>query len=220
MASYGSSSRMIYNLCKGKRKFHFERKLSTTVGGIANLDGFMESDDSFIFVEAKCREPYGAKSHFIQKKYKDLYEYINNYKTCDLDIKIEETETLMKVDFSVDGLVISYFDIKQMICHLLGIATEFLKDPYTQKITFLYLCYNPELIEISDAKKRQAILSVYKEMCSECLAIDFSKLFESITEYLKKELKDIKATHEQISAMISNFEFILCDQKSFLNYVK
>ena len=35
MASYGSSSRMIYNLSSGKEGFHYEKKLPTTVGGKA-----------------------------------------------------------------------------------------------------------------------------------------------------------------------------------------
>ena len=59
MASYGSSSRMIYRLCKDNPDFHFEYKLPTRVGGIANLDGFLETEDRYIFVEANCREPYG-----------------------------------------------------------------------------------------------------------------------------------------------------------------
>ena len=61
MASFGSSSRMIYNLSNKKEGFHFEKKLPTTVGGTANLDGFYEDDNRYIFVEAKCHEPYTAK---------------------------------------------------------------------------------------------------------------------------------------------------------------
>ena len=78
MASYGSSSRMIYNLCKDIENFHFEHKLHTKIGGVANLDGFMETDDKFIFAEAKCREPYGKKTNLIECKYDTLYRYINS----------------------------------------------------------------------------------------------------------------------------------------------
>ena len=70
MASYGSSSRMIYNLCKGIAEFHFEEKMPTKVGGTANLDGYMETGDRYIFVEAKCRELYGENSHLIESKYR------------------------------------------------------------------------------------------------------------------------------------------------------
>ena len=48
MASFGSSSRMIYNLMKDKEGFLFEKQLHTTVGGIANLDGFMENNSKYI----------------------------------------------------------------------------------------------------------------------------------------------------------------------------
>lgn len=58
MASFGSSSRMIYSLMKDVDGFLFEKQLKTTVGGTANLDGFMETESKYVFVEAKCREPY------------------------------------------------------------------------------------------------------------------------------------------------------------------
>ena len=74
MASFGSSSRMIYNLSNKKNGFHFEKKLPTTVGGTANLDGFYEDDNRYIFVEAKCHEPYNVKKTVISSKYKDLYK--------------------------------------------------------------------------------------------------------------------------------------------------
>ena len=61
MASFGSSSRMIYSLLHDVDDFLFEKKLHTYVGGTAHLDGFMEKDDKCIFIEAKCREPYGNK---------------------------------------------------------------------------------------------------------------------------------------------------------------
>ena len=76
MASFGSSSRMIYNLMKGVDGFLFEKKLPTTVGGIANLDGFMETDEKYIFIEAKCREPYSRKENIYERKYENLYKTI------------------------------------------------------------------------------------------------------------------------------------------------
>ena len=72
MASFGSSSRMIYNLMKDTDGFLFEKKLPTTVGGTANLDGFIETDEKCVFVEAKCREPYTAKDGIIERKYEDF----------------------------------------------------------------------------------------------------------------------------------------------------
>lgn len=219
MASYGSSSRMIYNLCKDIPNFHFEYQLPTRVGGIANLDGFIEKEDRYIFVEAKCREPYGAKSHMIEKKYKELYQYINHDKICNLNINTEDADSKIDVTFSVGERIILHFDIKQMICHLLGIAVKFLNNPSDKKILFLYLCYNPKLIEMIDDKKRTSIYATYDQMCAECNVIDFSNLFKSIVIYLSEQLKVGLATNEDIDKMLANFNFQLCDQSDYINKI-
>lgn len=219
MASYGSSSRMIYNLCKDIPGFHFEYQLPTKVGGIANLDGFFESTDRYIFVEAKCREPYAIKSHLIERKYKDLYNYITNDKHCNLNIVTKDCESKMKVDFSAGECPISCFDIKQMICHLLGVAAKFLKDPSDKKITFVYLCYNPTMLKIADEKKKEQIFMTYEKMCYECKCIDFTKLFETIVKYLCLEFNLGNANSPENIRMLSNFEFVLCDQSNYANVI-
>ena len=56
MASYGSSSRMIYNYSYTIAGFEFEKQLPTRVGHTANLDGYLFTDDKDIYIEAKCRE--------------------------------------------------------------------------------------------------------------------------------------------------------------------
>lgn len=220
MASYGSSSRMIYNLCKDIPNFHFEYQLPTRVGGIANLDGFMDFENKYTFVEAKCREPYGVKPHLIEKKYKDLYNYINKNTSCNINIKVQDEESKIKVDFFADDLAVTYFDIKQMICHLLGIAVKFLNNPTDKKICFLYLCYNPKLIEITDTKKKDEIYKAYDKMCDECNSIDFVSLFETVIRYLHEELNVGKATNENITEITSRFTFTLCDQNNFMHYLK
>lgn len=219
MASYGSSSRMIYNLCKDIPNFHFEYQLPTQVGGVANLDGFLELDNEYFFVEAKCREPYGIKSHLIENKYRELYKHINGDKTCNLSIKIENADAKMKVMFLVGEDKIESFDIKQMICHLLGIAVKFLNTPTNKRITFLYLCYNPKLIEIVECKKKESIFATYNQMCEECNAIDFRGLFKSIIMYLNEEQKVGNITNEDIDKMLANFNFLLCDQSTFLSQI-
>ena len=87
MASYGSSSRMIYLLSRDIRGFQFEKKLPTTVGGIANMDGFLQGEGKQFYIEAKCREPYSPKSYIIDRKYEDLYRYIDAEPTVDLKCK-------------------------------------------------------------------------------------------------------------------------------------
>lgn len=219
MASYGSSSRMIYNLCKDIPAFRFEEKMPTKVGGTANLDGYMETEDTYYFVEAKCREPYGEKSHLIEKKYEDIYNHINDEEECIFHISIKNVKGKISVTFSTKTQVISTFDIKQMICHLLGIAYRVLNHPTKKKLSFLYLCYNPKLIAITDAKKENEIIATYEKLCAECASIDFAKLFESIIYFLKSELKTVKASDTEIAEMCRNFSFALCDQGNFTRYL-
>lgn len=228
MASYGSSSRMIFNLSKElvKNGFKFEEKLSTTVGGIANMDGYFEKENEQIYVEAKCREPYGAKPHLIEEKYEELYRYIDNDKSCNLNISVsrddakEENKSKINVKFSVGEMEITNFDIKQMICHLLGIATKLLNCPTEKKISFVYLCYNPKLITIINEKKTRKIYDTYDKMCAQCKAIEFKELFSVILRFLKEEKKIGKAGSDDISSMLKGFSFTLCDQENYLKTVK
>lgn len=214
MASYGSSSRMIYNLCKEIPGFHFEYKLHTTVGGTANLDGFLEREEELIYVEAKCREPYGEKPHLIEKKYKELYDYINAQATNNLRIRAEPLASKLNVSFSVNGKEIKHFDIKQMLCHLLGVATKHLRQPTHKRITFLYLAYDPRRIELIDSKKGAKIIAVYNEMCDECKAVDFKALFTDVCRFLAEKL-DIINTN--IDALSNAFHFQLRDQSNFVS---
>jgi len=214
MASFGSSSRMIYNLMKDVDGFLFEKQLSTTVGGTANLDGFMETESKYVFVEAKCREPYSAKINEYEWKYEDLYKYITQSPKTKLECEItgdKENDKKMKVKFKVSNEVIEHFDIKQMICHLLGVATAFLKGEFDIKnIEFIYLLFNPKLIEIEDEKAKSKIHKIYTQTCNECNLVDFKKLFEVIIEFLKIECRiDENVFTEDL---VSRFNFNLCDQ--------
>lgn len=221
MASFGSSSRMIYELAKDIDGFFFEEKLPTTVGGTANLDGFKKKTDKCIFVEAKCREPYSKKSGEVERKYQKLYEFIRDSSkttvTCTISDLVDPKKnmTKMKVKFKSGSTEIVCFDMKQMICHLLGIATAFLNGKYDVKnIEFLYLLFNPNLIEINSKE----IAAIYKRTCDECQSIDFKSLFEVIVEYLvsiKKWKKELLVFN-----IIDKFSFELVDQSVFAEKIK
>lgn len=213
MASFGSSSRMIFNLMKDTKGFLFEKQLPTTVGGTANLDGFMETDSKYIFVEAKCREPYGKKDDKIYRKYEKLYNFINQSEktnvSCDI---LPIDEIYMKVTFKMNDNPIHNFDMKQMISHLLGVSTAFLNGEFELKdIEFIYLLFNPTVIEIKDEKAREKIYEIYKNTCDECNATDFKALFQVLIDYLKslkKWNKDYKTND-----LTDRFTFKLCSQE-------
>lgn len=214
MASFGSSSRMIFNLMKDTKGFLFEKQLPTTVGGTANIDGFMETDDKYIFVEAKCREHYGAKSNVYEDKYEDLYKFISLSPKTNVTCDIENLENnKIKVTFKVNDKPIKNFDMKQMISHLLGVATGFLNGEFELRdIEFIYLLFDPTLIEIKDEKAREKIYEIYKNTCDGCNATDFKTLFEVVIDYLKslkKWNKDFKTSN-----LTDRFTFKLCSQEN------
>lgn len=217
MASYGSSSRMIYILSRDIKGFQFEKKLSTTVGGIANMDGFLQSYGEQFYIEAKCREPYSTKSYIIDRKYEALYRYIDSVQSVDFncDITILDDDK-MQVQFIAKGTKITAFDIKQMISHLLGIATAKLNNPTDEKIKFLYLLYNPSYITIINSKHERKIIEAYKTQVKECESIPFADLFNVIFDYLHNVKNVGIATLKEITAMKAAFSFELCDQDSYI----
>ena len=214
MACYGSSSRMIYNLSKDIDGFRFEEKLGTTVGGTANMDGYYENAETMFFIEAKCREPYTAKSHKVPYAYKRLYERINQDGIPDFTIELSDIDQKkMAIEFKLKGKVVEFCDVKQMICHLLGVATKVLRNPTDKKISFLYLLFDPTKIEIDNAKAKAEIYRIYEKTCREVLNIPLAKLFRSVLIYLN-------ASKVQADAIVKNFSFTLCNQGNYNNHLK
>lgn len=217
MASYGSSSRMIYNLSKDKAGFHFEKKLPTTAGGTAHLDGFLEEDHRYVFVEAKCHEPYSAKSITVSRAYEKLYSYINE---CMAGSFYAEMTCLpdgknMNVKFYADGEEIGYFDLKQVICHLLGIATAMLKRELEPKQTdFIYLVYDPTELELSD-EVRDVIEPIYERLCFEVNLVDTASLLRVIFAYLKDTVYGDALSDDVIENVVFSFTFSLASQEFY-----
>ena len=223
MASFSSSSRFIYNLMKHDDNFKFEKQLATTVGGTANLDGYLDRGDIQIFIEAKCREPYGIHANKFKTKYRDFYEYLNRSDNagihCDMHDFNEEKQE-MKVDFCYGEEKISRFDIKQMLSHLLGIGTAILKnEKHTDKpIRFLYLIYNPELLEFENEEIKKKICNIYYQTCNEAEATISSELFKTVLLYLKE--KHYPYSMVDIDIIANHFSFGICSQENFTEKLK
>jgi len=227
MASYASSSRMIYKLSRRKKKFIFEKQLPTTVGGKANLDGYFVESQRYVYIEAKCREPYGYKAEqAIKRNYRKVYEYLCQQMpeifACSMkDIPempgAKRPKNEMNVVFSCKGQVVSGFDIKQMICHLLAVATDRLVRPDEMGVLFLYLLYNPSELKLG-VDARQEILSIYRETCWAAENYDFKTMFGHIVDYVAG-VKKHSATDLDIQHIKSSFEFVLCDQTDYLRFV-
>ena len=207
MASFGSSSRMIYNLMKSNPNFFYEKKLPTTIGGTANLDGFYETNEKSLFVEAKCREPYSHKNGEIADKYMNLYSFLTKSERNNITCKMTPSQKgKMVVQFFAGEKLLERFDIKQMICHLLGIATDCLQGICCKGTDFIYLLYNPSALHIEN----EEILRIYNQECRECESIDFNGLFYDILYFLA-ETENIGKT-SYVEQIARSFSFIMCDQ--------
>lgn len=221
MASYGSSSRMIYNLSHKNKNFVFEKQFPTTIGGKANLDGFLETPDKYIFVEAKCHESYSTKKNSVSISYRKLYDYINEHvKDFKIDMLPSTCGRYMNVTYFAGNAKIERFDIKQMICHLLGIATAVLNGTLEKKeLSFIYLLFDPTKLPLeSDVKP--IIDNNYERTVFECVRIEWSKLFSIILEFLNNGKFKGSITNEEINKMISSFRFTLVSQDTYSNLIK
>lgn len=209
MASFGSSSRMIFKLMKDVTGFELEKKLATAIGGTANLDGYFENAEKRVFVEAKCREPYGSKSGSVSKKYFDLYRFLSDSTANNFSCTFNGSGDKTVVRVSAGDTPLEHFDIKQMICHLLGIANDCLKKKDGKKIEFIYLLYNPANLKFEDLSCEKKIRAIYDLESKECDAVDFKGLFSDILVFLQK-----KDDTTDIQTIAQNFSFKRCDQDS------
>lgn len=217
MASFASSSQMICRLSADVAHFVFEEQLPTTVGGLANLDGYLPLADTLIFVEAKCREPYSHSGEVtVSTKYETLYRYLAGREgfpfRCQIKKEREDAPN-MQVSFGWGEEKAEYFDVKQMICHLLGIATKLLKYPDQRKLRFLYLLYNPAGLSMPREAK-DAVREIYESTCRVANSIDFAAMFGYILDYLLEE-KGFRGDAAYVDSLKRSFSFRLCDQNTY-----
>lgn len=220
MASFGSSSRFIYELSKNISGFKFEEKLDTKVGGVANLDGFIKTKDKYIYIEAKRREIYGA-SHANEKikvVYEDVYNTIKKLvKNFNFEMYGEEDEEgYKKCTFIISGEVVKYFDLKQLICHFLGITYDIAKHNIKNaNAKFVYLIYNPKEVEgIISEKYKDNIVTRYREVT------EFVNNNTSIIKSIFNAVFEYQTKRHNLPNTDVNFEFKLVDQDSYEGELK
>lgn len=209
MASFGSSSRLIYRLSKDIPNFSFEKLFPTRVGHTANLDGYLEKGKTMYCVEAKCREIYGShKKIKISTVYEDVYKLIPDLEFDSLEIKYDNEHC--KYTFKYKGKELVHFDIKQLICHFLGIAADILENRRSGVVVkFVYLVFNPKKGTMF-TKKRDKIFKQYDETIKEIKRFDMKCLFETIMEY---QIKNLNLPKVEFS-----FNFELVDQDNYQEY--
>ena len=208
MACYGSSSRIIYTLLRSVANIEFEKKLATLVGHTANLDAYLQTGYTDIFLEAKCREIYASHTKIdIGNVYKPVYEYIKQCnKKFGYSDEPSKANNKFRCSFDYDGKQIIRFDIKQLISHFLGIAAGVLEGVIKDNIRFVYFIYKPN--ELGN----ETLNGVYRETINEIHRIGVIELFKAVFEYQKKNLK--------IEKEMPIFEFVLANQNNIIDKLK
>lgn len=233
MASFGSSSRLIYTLSRDIPGFVFEKKLGINVPARndnqeaqASLDGYLEHKN--IFVEAKCREIYSESHPEFNEKYKELYSYLseNTGSLFDYTLRVSKDKNgLIKrhVYFSWEGNSISHLDLKQLLCHMLGIGKKSLIDRDEKHPTLLYLVYRPteKLLSFVSNRTANSIIRCREIEKMEVDLIDIRSLYRLIVLFLhNKKGVGGKMPSDVVERIANDFSFQFCDQDEYLKLLQ
>lgn len=167
MASVASSSRFCYlALRDGAQalggdnvKFEYECIIEDIEAKTyPQLDAYIE--ESHTFVEAKCHEIFDSHKIKMSKKYE-------KYLTKDFGITLGEDQknSIFEIPLSEFGIEksTSRFDIKQLLCHLIGIKSE-KKRLEVDEVTLTYLFFKPKT---NDENVNEQIDEVFEELTDE-----------------------------------------------------
>ena len=212
MASYGSSSRFVYNTLRDVPNVEFEKDCPKRFarGFNPQLDAYVEIGGTSIFVEAKCHEIYNDK-HLGGKSYEKVYKSVGN------GFKYNEDTSVI----SCNGMEIRHIEAKQLICHLLAIAAAILEGRCEQNVRLVYLIFNPlkddVAVHIHDEWKGR-VEEVYNRAISELESICQVKgLFDNIYEFQRENL-----SRRRLVKYGGEYTFELCvaDQESWKTFLK
>lgn len=231
MASFASSSRMIYLLSREIPRFEFEKSLPICIyhNGIetvASLDGYCDLGSKEIYVEAKCHEFYSSNSTKFKDKYLDFYSYLEAETCGSFKYLVDENPKTPVVRFSWKGTSITQFDLKQVLCHLLGIAKQSLLEKGKKDPVLLYLVYNPDdllkIVETIDKPRTaHSILNCWKKERDEFFAIDFNLLFKKVLFYLHDKLNICQSlSNDEVERIAKSFSCVFCDQHDYLSHIQ
>lgn len=192
MASVGSSSRFCYLALRDVVGVEFEKSCSFQRGGTPpQLDAYIPQEYCDIFVEVKCHEIFD--SHKIKMKNKYLTHFKENNIFPDIASNAIEGEEEFTAPLSLFGIdkESSHFDVKQFICHLLGIAANTGKKP----AKLVYLFFIPD---VEDEQTKKEIKEFFDLLQGEIKAVFTS---EPIVKFCKDNNISLSAIAEKSKTM-------------------
>ena len=198
MASVASSSRFCYialrngtdalvgNKFISGNNVEFEKECRIFSTGTApQLDAFISDAECNIYIEAKCHEIFDSHKVVLKNKYWDYLE--NDAILCNTlkDIEKGNEEFTLPLSFFGIEMSSSRFDIKQLICHLLGIKEQ----NQGKKAKLVYMFFEPTS---DNAEDTALIYKVFKELESEIKLIFESGIIKDFCRTNNIELAAIK----------------------------
>ena len=155
MASVASSSRFCYIalrdgvdcLCEKntgmKNQVEFEKECRIFDDGLhaPQLDAYIPNEEYNVYIEAKCHEIFDSHKAEFKNKYRPCFD--SNDISYEQALVSDDGETFeLSLDlFGIADKKTIRFDIKQFVCHLLGIA----KQNKGAKSKLVYLFFKPTL---------------------------------------------------------------------------
>ena len=198
MASLASSSRFCYLALRdgasalggGRAVFEHERRIDGVDGIAPQMDAFVPEDE--IYVEVKCHEIFDAHHAVLKRKYwEKIYGVENAFGFPIRELPSGET---FEIPLSVFGISkrTTRFDIKQFLCHLMGIASR----PNRQKTARLvYLFFKPRM---DCPREMEEIQQVFDELREEIRCIFRS---DPIRRFLTANQIQLEAVAEYTQTM-------------------
>ena len=198
MASVASSSRFCYLALRNGtdalvedrfisgNDIEFEKECRIFGTGTApQLDAFVPDSECNIYIEAKCHEIFDSHKVVLKNKYWDYLK--NDAVLCNALNGLEKGKDDFSLPLSLFGLEgsSSHFDIKQLICHLLGIKEQ----NQGKKAKLIYMFFEP----ITDSSEDTALIhKTFEELESEIKLIFKSSIINDFCRINNIELEAIK----------------------------
>ncbi len=199
MASVASSSRFCYLALRdggealgdnGIVLFEYGCPIQGVMGNAPQLDAYLPESNTYI--EAKCHEIFDSHSIVLKEKYWDfMFGEQNDFGFSQKEYNGQETFQIAPAQFGIQKEN-TMFDIKQFLCHLLGIASENSGD---KPAKLVYLFFKPKT---EDEATKRLIDDVFGELRKEIHALFFSK---SIQRFIQKNKIHLDAIVEESFVM-------------------
>jgi len=202
MASVASSSRFAYLALHAGAKhigigenveFEAECAIKNKPGTQPQMDAF--DKDTRTYIEVKCHEIFGnSKQKTLKEPYLD-YVYGTNDDGIGFKLVIDEKpQGEFAIPFAEFGMkeFPEYFDLKQFLCHLLGVACENHKE--RKSATLAYLFFKPK----TDVEEAVELFEVYNGLQAEIIAIFTSS---AIVRFCEENNIKLKAYYEYAEIM-------------------